>query len=253
MKIEVALAALLAAGAAVAEKPAEAKPAKENLVFVCAHPDDTEGFGATAFLLRGKYDLHVVDLTRGELGLGPAGLKDGSTAKRRTAEEQRACAYLGATPHFLSEIDGDACAGAKSVDQLAALLRALKPRAVFTHWPVDAHSDHVQAAAVTAHALARTCGEIRPERYFYEVMTEQTANYRPLYWIDVTSTISNKIEMLSKYECQSWGGQLESDNRKRAEMRGRQAKVGFAETFTTFDGRPIPGGVLAPYAVPGIR
>ena len=43
---------------------------KESIVFIDAHPDDAEGFGATAFLLRDKFDLHVVDLTHGELGLG---------------------------------------------------------------------------------------------------------------------------------------------------------------------------------------
>ena len=39
--------------------------AKEAVVFVGAHPDDSEGFAATAFLLKDRYDIHVVDLTRG--------------------------------------------------------------------------------------------------------------------------------------------------------------------------------------------
>ena len=47
-----------------------AASAKEAVIFVGAHPDDSEGYAATAFLLRDTYDIHVVDLTRGELGLG---------------------------------------------------------------------------------------------------------------------------------------------------------------------------------------
>ena len=78
--------ALAAIGTACADAPREA------VFLVGAHPDDTEGFAATAFLLRKTHDLHVIDLTRGELGLGMAGLKDGSTARIRMAEESAACA-----------------------------------------------------------------------------------------------------------------------------------------------------------------
>ena len=215
--------------------------AKPSVFFVGAHPDDSEGFGATAFLMRDKYDLHVIDLTRGELGLGEKGLKDGSTGRRRTAEEE-ACRYLGATPHFLSEVDGNANAGEKSVMQLTELLKAHKPVAVFTHWPVDTHPDHVQASAVVAHAIARA--GVKPERYFFEVEIRQTSNYRPLYTVDVTSTIENKLEMLRKYVCQNGDDFLAKDNLKRALMRGKECGFEYAETFTTYDGKPIAGGVL---------
>lgn len=241
-------AAVMTAGAALAEqKGTEAK--REALVFVGAHPDDSEGFAATAFRLKEKYDIHIVDLTRGELGLGRKGLEDGSTARRRTKEEEEACAFLGATPHFLHEVDGSACAGKPSVDALVKLLDELKPRAVFTHWPVDSHADHVQTAAVVANALRFTVA--KPERYFFEVMFCQTANYRPLYYVDVTATIDSKLKMLSLYACQNSGNGLVDDNRNRAQVRGRERGVAFAETFTTFDGKRIPGGVLEPYALSG--
>lgn len=217
---------------------------KKPLVFVGAHPDDAEGFAATAFLLRESYDIHVVDLTHGELGLGRAGLVDGSTAARRTQEEAEACALLGATPHFLAEIDGDAYASGGSVGLLRELLREIHPAAVFTHWPVDVHQDHVQAAAVTAHALWHLGFE--PERYFFEVMFAQTRNYRPTYSVDVTATFESKISMLRKYDCQNRNDGLVRDNTNRAKVRGSQRvpPVAFAETFATFDGNPIPGGVV---------
>ena len=216
--------------------------AKPCIFFVGAHPDDSEGFGATAFLLRDKYDLHVIDLTRGERGCGRQGFKDGSTGRRRTAEEEEACRFLGATPHFLSEVDGNANAGEKSVAQLTELLKTHKPVAVFTHWPVDTHPDHVQASAVVAHAIARA--GVKPERYFFEVEIWQTSNYRPLYSIDVTSTIEDKLTMLRKYVCQNGDDFLAKDNRKRALMRGKECGFEYAETFTTYDGKPIVGGVL---------
>lgn len=218
--------------------------AREAVFFVGAHPDDSEGFAATAFLLRDKYDIHVIDLTRGELGLGEAGLKDGSTARKRMAEEADACAYLGATCHFLDEVDGFACAGKPSVDKLAGLIRQHKPVAIFTHWPVDSHCDHVQTAAVARNAVraAKWTGEY----YFFEVLRYQTLNFRPLYSVDVTKTIDNKCAMLRKYACQNEGDELATKKRKQALVRGGERKppCAYAEIFTTYDGNRITNGVL---------
>ena len=218
--------------------------AKESVFFIGAHPDDTEGYAATAFLLREKYDVHVVDLTRGELGLGMAGLKDGSTAKRRMAEEAKACAELGATPHFLDEVDGFACASEKSVDRLSELFKTHKPKAVFTHWPVDRHVDHVQCWAVVANALRKS--GLEPERYFFEVLLEQTQNFTPLYYVDVSKTIGDKARMLRCYACQNVNDGLVREKLAQAAFRGREMSpsVAAAEVFTTFDGQPVPGGVL---------
>lgn len=218
--------------------------ARESLFFVGAHPDDSEGFAATAFLLRDAYDIHIVDLTRGELGLGKKGLEDGTTAKRRVAEEQAACAYLGATPHFLAEVDGSAYAGRQSVEILAKLIDELKPRAVFTHWPVDSHVDHVQTAAVAMNAIRFS--KHKPERYFFEVQFGQTENFYPTYSIDVTSTISNKIEMLKRYVCQGGENELWKNNYARAKQHGEEGGLAFAELFATYDGKPVKGGVLEP-------
>ena len=224
--------------------------AKESIVFVGAHPDDSEGFAATAFLLKERYDIHVVDLTRGELGLGWSGLYDGSTARTRVAEEMKACSLLGATPHFLFEIDGSAYAGERSATALTKLFLRLKPKAVFTHWPVDGHADHVQAAAVVMRAL-RDSGLLNgsknpPERYFFEVLARQTQNYVPLYYVDVSRTMESKISMLRCYACQNENDSLVQTKLEQARHRGaeRVPRVEFAETFTTFDGRPIAGGVL---------
>lgn len=216
--------------------------AKDALFFVGAHPDDSEGYAATAFLLREKYDIHVIDLTRGEMGLGRPGFIDGSTAERRMKEEAAACAFLGATPHFLDEIDGFAAAGQASVDRLAGLIEHFKPVAIFTHWPVDGHVDHVQTAAVTRNAI-RKAGW-RGEFYFFEVSLSQTRNYAPLYFVDVTKTLDSKLKMLRCYPCQNERDGMAQANAMRARHRGAARGVAAAETFTTFDGRRIPGGIL---------
>ena len=219
-------------------------PAKEAIVFVGGHPDDSEGFAATAFLLKDKYDIHIVDLTRGERGLGLEGMYDGSTAAKRVAEEYAACRLLGAKAHFLHEVNGWACASERSIHSLTELFIKLRPIAVFTHWPIDNHADHAQCSAIMANALRKS--GLKPERYFFEEWMRQTRNMAPTYYVDISGVFRHKLAILSFYECQNKDGYLLKMTEKRARWRGRQRvpAVEFAEPFTTWDGRPIKGGVL---------
>ena len=220
---------------------------RPNIVFIGAHPDDSEGFAGIAFLLAktGKYNLHIVDYTRGEYGLGEAGFLDGSTGRIREQEERDASAFLGATPHFINEKDARAFASPSAVEQVKAILEKYKPVAVFTHWPVDSHPDHVMTAAATYVALKRA--KCRAEFYYYEVLLCQTRAWTPLYSVDITSVIGDKIEMLRKYKCQNDGDNLVKEKVSQAQMRGRQRspQVKYAETFTTYNGKPMPKGILA--------
>lgn len=218
--------------------------AAEKVIFLGAHPDDSEGYAGTAFLLAKNYEIHMVDLTRGELGLGQKGLDDASTAYRRTQEEAAASAYLGATVHYLGEVDGFACASDQAANRMADLLRELKPKAVFTHWPVDRHADHMQCAALLARAMVKT--GLTPEVYYFEVLLSQTCNWHPVYSVDISTTMTNKVQMLRNYACQNVNDSLVRSKERQARLRGssRSPTVAYAETFTTFDGNPTKGGVL---------
>ncbi|MDD4018100.1 MAG: PIG-L family deacetylase [Kiritimatiellae bacterium] len=223
---------------------------REHVFFVGAHPDDSEGFAGTAFLLKDKYQIHFVDLTRGENGLGLQGRLDGSTAKIRVAEETEACKLLGAMPHFLCEINGDCHASAKAAAEFEALMLQYRPRAVFTHWPVDRHSDHVQCAAVVLAVYGKLFKEKSlwwdPEHYFFEVLPGQTLQYPPLYSVDLTKTMDCKVELLRKYDSQNKGDWLVKAKLDLAQKRGvqRSPTVKYAETFSTWNGKRIVGGVL---------
>jgi len=212
---------------------------KDRIVYVGAHPDDSFGGTGTMILLADRYDVHLVDFTHGEFGLGKAGFLDGSTKATRTAEEEAFARCLGIGLHWLDEIDGSARSNAHAVDALVALFRELKPRAVFTHWPVDVHKDHVNcsAAAQTAAAIVGV-----PELYFFEVPFVQTRNWHPTYSVDVTSVYEKTMAATRLYKCQG-AHYLKSP---QLEIRGgqRRPKVKYAETFTTFGGARIADGVL---------
>ena len=121
--------------------------AKDKIVVVPAHPDDLIPCFGTCLLTKDVFEWHVIEFTHGERGLGEAVFKDGSCRKIRMAEEEAVCNELGATLHWLDEIDGEAYACRETCERLAELLKELKPRAVFVH-------GHGKAIAMLAAAAA---------------------------------------------------------------------------------------------------
>ena len=114
MKIHVAVAAaaMILVGAAMA---------KDKVVVVPAHPDDLIPCFGTCLLSKDIFEWHVIEFTHGERGLGADAFKDGSCKKIRMAEESAVCKELGATLHWLDEIDGEAYACRETCERLAAL------------------------------------------------------------------------------------------------------------------------------------
>ena len=111
MKILLAFFAAAAAAAVGAEDASSAaqpaQPAKERVVIMCAHPDDFSGISGTAMLLTEKFDVHVIDYTHGEGGLGKEGFLDGSAKKgasgmsvgQKGSSERRCYAYAKFRPN----------------------------------------------------------------------------------------------------------------------------------------------------------
>ena len=207
---------------------------RDRVVFVCAHPDDLAGCSGTAFLLAEKFDVRVVDFTRGENGLGEAGYRDGSTARLRMAEERAACAMLGTVPYFLCETNhsGDAYAGPEVTRQLTELFRELKPRAVILHWPLDTHPDHVQSTAAALHALY--LAKLRPEIYFQE-QTSQSRTFQPAFHVDITRVKAKKDALIRCYACQDGEG-IRARKEQDSIFRGRRIGCAHAEAFGVYEG-----------------
>jgi len=220
-------------------QPRAACAARESVVFVCAHPDDLAGCAGTAFLLAEKFDVRVVDFTRGEGGLGEAGFRDGSTARLRMAEERAACAMLGTEPYFLCETNfyGMAYAGRESTGMLADIFKELRPRAIIMHWPLDTHPDHVQSAAAALHAVY--LAKIKPEMYFME-QTTQSRTFQPAYYVDISRVKEKKDKLILCYECQA-GEEIRKRKERDSVFRGNRVGVPHAEAFAVYDGSARAG------------
>ena len=208
--------------------------AKERVVIVGAHPDDLIACLGFCHLARDRYEVHVVDMTHGERGCGEEKFRSGWTKAKRTKEEEAVCASIGATLHWLDEIDGEAYACRETCEKLAAILKALKPRAVIAHWPVDVHTDHVMAGAAALRAVF--LAGIKPEIYFMEE-EYQAKRFVPDVLVDV-STVYDKIwESLRLYECQYRDGEIEKGRRTALDFYGKHSASYYhakAEGFKSF-------------------
>ena len=216
---------------------APAALALDKVVFVGGHPDDFAGEIGLALLMRGKFEVHVVDLTHGERGCGEEKFKSGWTKTKRTKEEENVCAAVGATLHWLDEVDGEAYATRETCANFAAILKELQPRAVITHWPLDHHLDHVMAFAATMKAVQ--LAGISPEIYYHE-QDHQSKGFQPAYWVDISSVEAEKERIIALYECQNGATGIAPSKRLNGDFRGRNMirPVRFAEAYAAYPGSP---------------
>ena len=209
--------------------------ALDRVVFVGAHPDDLAGEIGLALLMRGVFEVHVIDLTHGERGCGEEKFKSGWTKAKRIGEEGRVCETIGAKLHWLDEIDGEAYATRETCARFAELLKEIKPRAIITHWPMDHHLDHVMTYAATMKAIA--LAKITPEIYYHE-QDHQTKGFQPVFWVDISAVEAEKERIIGFYECQGGAKHIAPNKRTAADFRGRNMhrRAAFAEAYAVYPG-----------------
>lgn len=176
--------------------------AKDRVLIVPTHPDDLAHTLGFCLLATNEFEIHVCDYTHGERGLGPVNFTNGVAKALRTAEEQRVCDAIGAQLHWLDEIDGTAYASKDTCDKLVRLILKLQPVAIFAHWPIDMHPDHVMSGAATLRSIATaSTKEYKPEVYFF-FQEYGAKDYQPDVYLDITDVIDRKFELIRYWECQ---------------------------------------------------
>lgn len=200
-----------------------------NIVCIGTHPDDPEtGCGGTLAKLASEgHRVSIVYLTRGE-----AGLKDGdcaTTSRLRSAEALSGAALLGARAYFAGQIDGHTTTDEAAVQEFTNLLASFEPDVVFTHWPLDTHRDHRNAAQLTYEAWG-LLGESFTLVY-YEVMTGiQTHHFEPNCIVDISSTSAQKRAAIYAHVCQN-PDRFYPYHLKMEQERGSEVQSEHAEAF----------------------
>jgi LmbE family N-acetylglucosaminyl deacetylase len=223
------------AGAALSggrEETMEQAPVKTPLSVVCvgAHPDDPEesSFGTLARYAEAGHRVTILYLTRGERGIQGKSLAE--AAAIRTAEAEAACRIIGAKAVFAGQIDGDTEANRKRTEAFRSLLYALQPDVVFTHWPIDTHSDHQVASLLTLRAYLSAP---RPFRlYYFEVESgEQALGFTPMVYVDITATRAKKQAALFSHKSQHGEAIYHRHHELIERFRGREIGTEAAEAF----------------------
>lgn len=175
-----------------------------------AHPDDAEAWNAgTLKLLKDKgYMIVIATLTPGDLGGCNMTMEE--TGRVRTEEAKKAAAVLGADYYMLGGSDGFLYDTMEMRLKVISLMRKIRAGIVFTHLPMDYHSDHrATANIVEAAAMVSSLGtvpvqekplDITPLLYHSSPLTlsdpvgSQIAP--PQFYVDVTSVVETKKQML---------------------------------------------------------
>ena len=234
----------IAVGAVLASLSALAVCEKEKVLVVCAHPDDSIAMAGTMFLMKDKFDVHIADLTKGQArDLSTLG-RDGPQAAQRMKEEEAAASLVGAKVHWLGFQDGRLYATPEACKAVADLISEVKPRAIFSLWPIDRHQDHSMAGTITLKAA--TLAKFKGEFYYYEEVYG-SKGFVPMHFVDVSAVADVKRKYLRCHESQNGGDYLLNVEMHGAKGRGYQSMyLGgndelFAECFAPLAGFQVQG------------
>ncbi len=188
----------------------------KSIIVLHAHPDDTEAFSAGMLKLMADkgYKITIVTLTAGGLG-GLSGDQE-ETIKIRTKEAEKAATVLNADYYCLGQKDGYVYDNADTRINFTNLIRKVKAGIVITHLPMDYHSDHrtacniAEAATMVSSLPNVPCEEphLDVTPLLYHSSTIDLSDPlgedlpKPHFYLDITSVIDTKTEMLSHHHSQ---------------------------------------------------
>jgi bacillithiol biosynthesis deacetylase BshB1 len=209
-----------------------------NILALGPHPDDVEiGMGGTALALRAAgHAVTFCDLTNGEPT--PIG-----SPERRAREAAAAASLLGVrrvTLEFPNRYLQDTV---ETRNRVAEVIRDVRPDLLFVPYWVDAHPDHVAAAALGEAArfyakLSKTAiaGEpFYPRRVLHFLSTHYRLHVRPSFVIDISAHIDTKMAAVAAYASQ-FGPE-----------RGNEALLGEIRTWNAYYGSLINAAYGEPF------
>jgi len=194
-----------------------------NVLAIGSHPDDIEyGCGGMLTKYADKGDaVYFFVATDGALG--------GESAVRRQ-EQKNAAAVIGVREIFWGGYtDTELPLNRELIVRLESVIRDIKPRMIFVHFPEDTHQDHRHLAQAALSATRYV-----PNFLFYEGPTSQ--NFTPNCYTDIERVLDRKLACLEAHRSQVSKTNIEDLTILElavscANFRGIQARVKYAEAF----------------------
>ena len=194
-----------------------------QILAIGSHPDDIE-YGCGGALL--KYAEHGDEVflyvaTQGHMGGDP---------EVRRAEQHASARIIGAKDVLWGGYrDTEIPMRQSLIAEIEDIIRRIKPRFVFVHYPDDTHQDHRNLSRAVISAARYV-----PNVLFYEGPTTQ--DFQPTVFVDITSVMEKKVALLEAHQSQVMKTNIESRSildlaTANATFRGIQARTALAEGF----------------------
>ncbi len=209
---------------------------------IAAHPDDIEFVmaGTMMRLQEAGYELHYMTVGNGSCGSSEL---DAETIRRIRRDESRAAAaYLGATFHEALVNDIEIFYDRPTLARVASIVREVAPQILLTHSPQDYMEDHTitcRLAVTAAFCRGMPNFPVDPRRPAIDqevtiYHAQPHGNCDPLrqpivpeLFVDVTSQMDRKAEMLVKHQSQKeWLDRSQGMDSYVATMRELNDEVG---------------------------
>ena len=189
----------------------------QKVFAIAAHPDDIEFMmSGTLFLLKqAGCEIHYMNVANGCCGTDKHAIDE--IVKIRLEESRQACEYLGAVFHNSLVNDIDIFYEKSLISRLASIIREVAPDIILTQYPFEYMEDHSNTCRITVTAAFcrgmknfETTPHVEPiskEIVLYHSLpyglTDPLQNpVKAEFFVDVTSVIDNKTEMLAKHKSQ---------------------------------------------------
>lgn len=196
------------------------KKTLKRILAIGPHPDDIEfGCGGTLLKLSSEYEIHLLILTKGQIG------GDG-----RTDEQDVSGNLIGAKKIWWGDYnDTEVPYSRQVINFFENIFNEIDPDIIFSNYYRDTHQDH-RAVANNLMSATRYMKNV----LFYEVPT--SIDFNPTVFVDVEGVWEKKKELLKAHQSQIHetrvkGLSILDSAESCAIFRGFQGRVKYAEGF----------------------
>ena len=228
----------------------------ERAMVVCAHPDDAEigAGGTTSLWARNGCEISYVVCTTGSSGSNDESMTSDRIVDIRRQEQEEAADVIGVTNLvMLPYPDGMLETNREFLGDIVKAIRTYRPDAIFTHDPFRFdgfnHRDHRNTGITVQDAVYPYA---RDHLHFPEQLEEGLEPHivsdvffwhadEPNIVVDITTSIDNRIDALSKHSSQVPGLSRQSGSdrgiRDRARSVAEEFPFEYGEAFRRISAR----------------